>query len=132
MSVAKRITKKGGLILVAYVMNDYSVISYCFKEHKWDQVAAKGGLSPDFHTICTKDDLYDYVRLEDLERLNKAACLNRAEIFAPDGPADFMRRELNEMSEEEFQAFLQFQMSICQRPELLGASSHIVDVLKVL
>lgn len=132
LSEAKRITKKGGLILVAYVMNDYSVISYCFKEHKWGQVAAKGGLSPDFHTICTEDDLYDYVRLEDLERLNKAACLNRTEIFAPDGPADFMRRELNEMSEEEFQAFLQFQMSICQRPELLGASSHIVDVLKVL
>lgn len=129
---AKRITKKSGFILIAYVMNDYSVISYCFKEHKYKEVMEKGGLSKDFHTICTEDDLYDYVRLEDLERLNKAACLNRAEIFAPDGPADFMRRELNEMSEEEFQAFLQFQMSICQRPELLGASSHIVDVLKVL
>ena len=51
---AKRITKKGGIILIAYVMNEYSVISYCFKEHKWNEVAQKGGLSPDFHTICTE------------------------------------------------------------------------------
>ena len=69
---SKRITKKGGIILVAYVMNEYSVISYCFKEHKWAEVADKGGLSQDFHTICREEDLYDYVRLEDIDRLNKA------------------------------------------------------------
>ena len=40
LNEAKRITKKGGIILVAYVMNEYSVISYCFKEHKWNEVAA--------------------------------------------------------------------------------------------
>ena len=46
---ARRVTKNGGIILVAYVMNEYSVISYCFKEHKWAEVAEKGGLTPDFH-----------------------------------------------------------------------------------
>ena len=42
-------------------MNEYSVISYCFKEHKWAEVAAKGGLSEDFHTICGEEDLYDEI-----------------------------------------------------------------------
>lgn len=127
---ARRITKKGGFILVAYVMNEYSVISYCFREHKWSEVAQKGGLSEDFHTVCTEDDLYDYVRMEDVDRLNKKAGLERVKVFAPDGAADYIRRELNEMSQEEFDAFLQFQLSVCERPDLLGASSHIVDVLK--
>lgn len=127
---ARRITKKGGFILVAYVMNEYSVISYCFREHKWSEVAKKGGLSEDFHTFCTEDDLYDYVRMEDVDRLNKKAGLERVKVFAPDGAADYIRRELNEMSQEEFDAFLQFQLSVCERPDLLGASSHIVDVLK--
>ena len=68
---AKRITKKGGFIFVAYVMNEYSVISYCFKEHKWEDVEKKGGLSADFHTICTEDDLYDYARLENINFLSK-------------------------------------------------------------
>ena len=131
LNEAKRITKKGGIILVAYVMNEYSVISYCFKEHKWNEVAAKGGLSPDFHTICDESELYDYVRLEDINRLNAAAGgLKRIKIISADGPADYMRRELNEMSPEEFEAFCQFQLSICERPELTGAGSHCVDILQ--
>ena len=68
---AKRITKKGGIILVAYVMNEYSVISYCFKEHKWSEVAAKGGLSPDFHTLCKEDELYDIPMGSRIVRLAK-------------------------------------------------------------
>ena len=130
LTEARRITKKGGIILVAYVMNEYSVISYCFKEHKWSEVAAKGGLSPDFHTICTEEDLYDYVRLEDIDRLNKAAGLERIKIISADGAADYMRRELNEMSPEEFEAFCSFQLAIAERSELVGAGSHCVDILK--
>ena len=129
---AKRITKKGGIILVAYVMNEYSVISYCFKEHKWGEVAAKGGLSPDFHTVCTEDDLYDYVRVSDIDRLNEAAGLQRIKLISADSAADYMRRELNEMSEEEFEAFCRFQLAICERPELVGAGSHCVDIVKSL
>ena len=132
LTEAKRITKKDGIILVAYVMNEYSVISYCFKEHKWADVAAKGGLTPDFHTICTEEDLYDYVRLEDIDRLNKAAGLERIKIISADGAADYMRRELNEMAEEEFNAFCNFQLAIAERPELVGAGSHCVDILKKL
>lgn len=130
LTEARRITKKGCIILVAYVMNEYSVISYCFKEHKWSEVAEKGGLSPDFHTICKEEDLYDYVRLEDIDRLNKAAGLERIKIISADGAADYMRRELNEMSPEEFEAFCSFQLAIAERPELVGAGSHCVDILK--
>ena len=116
--------------MLAYVMNDYSVISYCFKEHKWKEAAEKGGLSPDFHTICSEDELYDYTRLEDINRLKNAAGLERIKIISADGPADYMRRELNEMSEEEFEAFCAYQLANCERPELLGAGSHCVDILK--
>ena len=131
LAEAKRITKKGGYILVAYVMNDYSVIQYCFKDHHWKEAADKGGLTQDFHTVCTEEDLYDYVRLEDINRLNAAAGLERIKIISADGPADYMRRELNEMSEEEFEAFCAFQLANCERPELVGAGSHCVDIVKI-
>jgi SAM-dependent methyltransferase len=131
LNEAKRITKKGGIILVAYVMNEYSVISYCFKEHKWAEVAAKGGLTEDFHINANEDDLYDYVRISDIDRLNKKAGLERIKIISADGAADFMRRELNEMSEEEFKAFCDFQLAICEREDLVGAGSHTVDILRV-
>ena len=127
---ARRVTKKDGYILVAYVMNEYSVISYCFREHKIGEVLEKGGLSSDFHVLSTEEDLYDYVRLEDINRLNQKAGFNRVDIASADGPSDYIRRELNEMSEEEFQTFIKFHLATCRRPELLGAGSHIVDVVK--
>ena len=131
LSEARRVTKNGGIILVAYVMNEYSVISYCFKEHKWAEVAAKGGLTPDFHINATEEDLYDYVRISDINRLNKKAGLERIKIISADGAADFMRRELNEMSEEEFKAFCDFQLAIAEREDLAGAGSHTVDIVRV-
>ncbi|MBO4533486.1 MAG: class I SAM-dependent methyltransferase [Treponema sp.] len=130
LAEAKRITKKDGYILVAYVMNDYSVLQYCFKEHHWKEACDKGGLTPDFHTVCDENELYDYVRLEDIDRLNKAAGLERVKIISADGAADYMRRELNEMSEEEFEAFCKYQLAVCERPELVGAGSHVVDMCK--
>ena len=37
---------------------------------------------------------------------------------------------LNAMDEETFELFLQYQLRNCERPELLGASSHTVDILR--
>ena len=127
---AKRITKTGGLIFAAYVMNEYSVLTYCFKQNHIGEVMASGGLSADFHTTADKDQLYSYLRLEDINELRARADLERVKIFAADGAADYMRRELNALSEEDFQHFLAYHLATCERPELLGASSHTVDVLR--
>ncbi|MBQ9622005.1 MAG: class I SAM-dependent methyltransferase [Treponema sp.] len=131
LNEAKRVTKKGGFILVAYLMNEYAVLSYCFREGKIKEVLEKGTLTADFHTITNiNDDLYSYTRLEDMSRLNEKAGLERVKVFAPDGAADYMRRELNALDEESFEHFIEYQMAVCERPDLLGASSHTVDVLR--
>ncbi|MBQ9206203.1 MAG: methyltransferase domain-containing protein [Treponema sp.] len=132
LTEAKRVTKKGGFILVAYLMNEYAVLSYCFKEGKIKEVLKKGTLTDDFHTITNiNDDLYSYTRIEDMNRLNEKAALHRTKIFAPDGAADYMRKELNSLDEESFNHFIEYQFAICEREDLLGASSHTVDVLRV-
>lgn len=126
---ARRVTKNGGHIFVAYVMNDYSVITYCFKQNKIKECIEKKSLTEDFHQIVTPDDLYSYLRLEDIDALNKKAGLKRVKIIAADGAADYMRRELNALDEESFNYFIQYHLANCERPELLGASSHVVDIL---
>lgn len=127
---AKRVTKKGGLILVAYVMNEYSILTFGFKEQNILESMEKGKVDEFFRVRPSEEDLYDYVRLEDVDRYNRAAGLERVCIFSPDGPANHMRRELNRLSEEEFETFVRYQMTVAERPELLGAGGHIVDLLK--
>jgi SAM-dependent methyltransferase len=126
----KRITKKDGIILTAYVLNDYSVITYCFREERINSIFKTGHIDDTFHVRPSDEELYEYVRLEDIDRLNKMAGVERIKIFSPDGPADYMRRELNAMSQETFDRFVQYQMCNAERPELLGAGSHLVDIVK--
>lgn len=128
-SEAKRVTKKGGHIFVAYVMNDYSVITYCFKQNKIKECIKRNSLTKDFHSIPVQDDLYCYLRLEDIDELNKLSGLQRKKIIAADGAADYIRRELNALDQESFDYFLEYHLANCERPELLGASSHVVDIL---
>lgn len=127
---AKRVTKDNGFILVAYCMNEYSVITYGFKENNIRECFNTGKLSEDFHTLSQPEDLYDYVRLEDINKLKDEVNLKRIKIIAADGPADYMRPTLNAMDEETFKLFIKYHLSTCERPELLGASAHTVDILK--
>lgn len=127
---AKRVTKPGGTILVAYCMNEYSVLTYAFKERHALECMAQGRFTEDFHTISAKENLYDYVRLEDIDALNTACALKRIQILSPDGPANYIRPFLNQLSEEEFQLFLQYHLATCERQDLIGAGAHTLDILR--
>ena len=127
---AKRVTKPGGLIFVAYLMNEYSILSYCFDQDRIGELMSKGVVDDNFHIQSQEDELYDYVRMEDVDRLNREAGLERVTVFSPDGAADYMRTRLNQMSEETFRLFIEYQKSISERQDLIGAGSHIVDVVR--
>lgn len=129
LSEAKRVTKKGGYILVAYLMNEYAVITYAFKEGNLMKCINENKLSNDFKCLTDEKDLYSYIRLKGINSLNEKANLKREIIIAVDGATDYIRPIINKMSEEEFKIYLDYQMSICQLPEILGASSHTLDIL---
>ena len=128
---AKRVVRSGGYIMVAYVMNDYSVIKYGFMENHIAERVKRGELTDDFQILHNDKELYDYARLEQIDAWNAAAGLSRELMIAPDGAADYIRPMLNAMDEETFELFLQYQLKNCERRELLGASSHTLDILQV-
>lgn len=127
---AKRVTKQDGIILVAYCMNEYGVISYGFKENHALECVKDGRLNEEFHCVPQKDDLYQYVRLEDMNKLNDAAGLTRIQVISADGPTEYMRPVINAMDEETFDLFVKYHLSVCERPELVGAGAHTVDILR--
>ena len=78
-----------------------------------------------------KEDLYDYTTLEDINKLNEKVGLERCFVVGVDGPTDYMRNVVNGLTDEEFEIFKKFILSISLRQDLIGASSHILDVLKI-
>ena len=132
LTEAKRVTKTDGLIFVAYLMNEYSILSYCFDEDRIGGLLEKGVVDREFHIKAEADELYDYVRIDDINRLDAAAGLERVTIFSPDGAADYMRTRLNRMSDETFSLFIEYQKIVSERSDLIGAGSHVVDVVRVV
>lgn len=130
LSEAKRVTKPGGVILVAYIMNEYGALTYAFKEKHILECVEQGRFTEDFKCISNPEDLYDYVRIEQIQELSEELSLTRLKLISPDGPANYMRPFLNRLSDEEFEFFVKYQMAICERQDLIGAGAHTVDILR--
>lgn len=127
---AKRILRKGGIVLIMYLTNEYAMITYAFKEGNLQKCLREGKIDENFQTVTNIDDLYSYVRLEEINKLKDDAEMKRIKIVGVDGATDYIRPVINKLSEEDFEYYKKYQLSICERPELLGASSHIMDVLE--
>lgn len=121
---AKRITK--GKIFVAYLMNEYCVIEHAFKDNFYKDTKDK--LDETFK-INDPDNLYFQVRIEDIDELNELAHLNSVERFSQEGPSDYIRDVINAMDDKTFEAYKKFVLANSNRKDLLGASSHVVDIL---
>lgn len=132
LSEAVRVTRPGGRVLVAYLMNEYGVLLYGFRDGHVQECLEDGRLDEeDFHCVSTPKDLYDYVRLEDIQKINESVGVSRERILTPDGPANYMRQTLNAMDEQTFALFIKYHLSVCERPDLIGAAAHTLDILRV-
>lgn len=127
---AKRVTKEHGIILVAYIMNEYSFITYAIKEKHIKEAMETGMLDETYHCTPKANELYSFVRLEDMENLNSKAGLFREQVIAADGAANYIRPFLNALDQEEFEYFLDYHLKTCERMDLMGASGHTVDILR--
>lgn len=130
LSEAKRVTKKGGYIFVAYLLSDYAIIRHAIMDNQLRESLNNNKIDKNYNIISTETDLYSYVKLSDVDNYNSKVGLVRDAIFSPDGPTDYIRQYINKLSPQDFEYYKQYVLYNSTRADLLGASSHIVDVLK--
>ena len=125
---AKRVLKQNGTILISYIMNEYAIIRHGFKDRHI--IEEMDRLDEYYHIKPKNTDLYSYVRIEDIDELNKHTKLKRVKIISQDSLVNYLREYINKLSDEEFNLFIKYQLSICERYEILGLSAHVLDILK--
>ena len=130
LNEAKRVVRQGGIIFISYLMTDYAIVVHGFKDGFIHESIKNNKVDEMFNVLSSEPDLYSYVRIEDVDNLKNLAGLERIEIVAQDGPSDYMRDVLNKMDDETFNLFIKYQITVSNKKELLGASSHVLDILK--
>ena len=130
LNEAKRVTKKDGLIFVAYVSNDYAIITHGFVDGFILDAIKNEEITKNFKIIDNIKNLYSFSSIKDINQLNKKSGLKRLKIIGVDGATDYIRPVLNKMSEDMFKTYIKYIETICERKDLVGASSHLLDILK--
>ena len=123
---AKRVSKK--YIFISYCMNEFAVIYHGFMEGYIKEDIKN--LDNSFKVIKDNDNLYSYVRLEDIDYLKDKCNLKRIKIINQDGPTEYIKNIVNKMDDETYELFINYHLSTCERLELLGSGRHILDILE--
>ena len=59
-----------------------------------------------------------------------AFSVKRLHYVASDGPALLLREEMDAMDDETFQLYLKYHFVVCEREDLVGITSHAVDIFQ--
>ena len=131
MAEAIRVTKPNGHILVAYCMNEATVVRYVFQKANLWNCLNNNMLTEQFQCISEEKDLFELVRLEDINEVNSAFPeLMREKIVATDGATTYMPECIDAMDEATFEQWMRYHFTICERMDLIGATSHSLDILQ--
>ena len=131
LSEAVRVTKRDGFVLVAYCMNEPTVVQFVFQRGGLQTVLENNMLTADWHCISEPKDIFAMVRTEEIEELDRTADVVREKLVATDGATNYMRETVDAMDDGTFEKWVEFHLATCERADLLGASHHTLDILRV-
>lgn len=131
LSEAIRVTKKGGVIFVAYCMGDASVMNFGFVKGEIHNIIEKCMINTEtFDTYSKPWDIFELYRKEDIDKLRGNFDVTQLHYLATDGYANHCRQTLEEMDEETYKLFIKYHLATCERVDLSGYSNHTLDVFR--
>ena len=132
LSEAVRVTRPGGRIMVAYCMNEPTVVQYVFGFGHLQEILDAKLLTDDWHCVSRPEEVFELVRPEDIAELDAALPVEREKLVATDGATNYMRERIDAMDEESFAKWVEYHLTVCERQDLIGASHHTLDILRKL
>lgn len=131
LSEAIRVTKKGGVVFVAYCMGDASVLSYGFIRGQIYELLEKTMLNTEtFDTFSNPWDIFELVRKEDIDELRSHFDVTQLYFIASDGYTNHMRETVDGMDNKMYEIFLKYHLATCERQDMIGYSHHTLDVFR--
>lgn len=127
ISEAIRVAKKNAVVFVAYCNNDPNV--YRVFLHG-DISKYTHELDENFHTASIPSEIFELCRKEDIDRIMQCFDVKRLHYIGTDLIAPFFSEQFAEMSDEDFEKYMKFHFVLCERPDMLGFSFHLLDIFK--
>jgi len=129
LSEAIRVTKRGGVVCVAYCNNDATVVQFCFCKGMLKLDRYKALTDPEtFKLTSTPEELFQLYRREDIDSLMAGFDVERLHYVGTDMATEFIQETVDAMDDELFEQYLKYHFAICERPDMVGVTHHMLDV----
>lgn len=123
ISEAKRVCKDGGKIFFAFISNDFVFLT----ELEYDASYFSNG-DYDKETFKLNDFPFVFHTIDAARRLLADGGINVLHEIASDGASELMAARINAMNDEDYAQYLRYHFYICEKPELLGMTNHLLFV----
>lgn len=131
LAEAIRVTKPGGVIFVAYCGNEATIVQFVFQRGMIREPRYRELIDPvTFQAKSDPTELFQLYRKEDIDALMQEFPTKRLHYVGTDLATNYMREAVDAMDDEVFDLYLQYHFAVCERADLVGASHHILDVLR--
>lgn len=128
---AIRVTKPGGKIYLAFILFDLTMLTWGFKEKNvYENYGENKQISENFKPNNAEELIFNMRYFEDVKKLIKSFNIKTINYVATDGIGRVIKDEINQMSEEEYNLYIKYHLSICEREDLIGYSGHILAILE--
>ena len=131
LSEAIRVTKKGGVVFVAYCIGDAAVLSHGFLRGEIFNLIEKCMIDTEtFDTFSNPWDLFELCRKEDIDVLRSNFIVTQLHYVATDGITSFLRDTVDNMDDKMYEMYLKYHLAVCERQDMVGLSNHTLDIFR--
>ena len=128
---AIRVTKPGGTVFAAYCGNEATMVQFCFGRGMIREEHYRDLIEPvTFKASSDPAELFQLYRKEEIDALMEDFSVERLHYVGTDMATNYMRETVDAMDDELFDLYLQYHFSICERPDCVGTSHHILDIFR--
>ncbi|MFW6299264.1 MAG: class I SAM-dependent methyltransferase [Bacillota bacterium] len=122
-----RVLKKGGKAFFAYINNDMTFVTESLS-YTPEFLLGDPKKYYDPETFKVVDDPFTVLRIEEVRTLMQRLNLKEIRHVATDGFAELLKEKINALDEAKFKEWFRFHLYACEKPEMLGASHHLLYV----
>ena len=120
---AKRVCKDDGKLFFSFISNDFVFLTeFAYDTHYF----ANGDYNKE--TFRLNDFPFVFHTVDAARKLLAAGDVTVLHEVASDGASELLAPRINEMGDEDYAQYLRYHFYICEKPELLGMSNHLLFV----
>ncbi len=133
LTEALRVTRPGGVVFAAYCGSDATAIQFCFGKGMLKDPRYQALVDPEtFKLASTPAEVFALHRREDIDALMEGLPAERLHFVGTDMATGYMAQTIDGMDRELYGWYLRYHFATCERPDLVGASNHYLDVFRKL